>query len=879
MSENYYKEPESFTPSKESDKDSLASRVMEDLRHTRLPEQQTTNKDRAEAYLPELELVINKEKGATTLDSSIQRIFDKRNDLRNPEELEAVKALMKDLAEKLSKLPANEAQAGLDKLNEKLADAGSKTKFEIKRNEEGKTILNMYAEGERGAGTRVNFPTEKNSAEPDSLSAASKADLDKVVQAFDKREPLSTKESNDALRQIISTLNKINETGGLQAVSKAMEKLNTDLAKLESPYKITSFGKEGVAIRNGDRLVTGGLLAKTSDGLVNDTVKAAQSGKSELMQHAVQQLLDRAAAKPAEFEKLAEKLSDQLSKSGIEVKFNKRFPDRISFHQKDSDHGVEFSRTTDDFGRSRVKMQAYDWESKTNVQVKAEDVIKGFAKEKTDSSDSKTKFETSKSEFPPSVKEATDALRKGDVSGVQKAVQGVLETLKQNPEEGKKQLQQIADEAAKDGFILRANKAGTTVNVHRRFSEHGIAFGLTDDNKLTSQPYDWNTKIDTDKVSTNDVVKDFSKYEKLETVDEKNTEIVKERTALEERAAKFFTREQLQDFKENLDKFEKYAKEHKLSAQEIAKTIKATRELLEAPNTHISENDRAKLAFQVIRQAADPSSVDQGDNKTCNATTIEKVLYSQEPSRVVQTMVDIARTGGFKTPGGAEIKFDPEQLEPDNEAKNFHTKDGERSYATQITNLALINAHWQTQTRFNGKEVEKGSIRYEKIAGKGERLMDYSKEPPTPLTDKEGAEIDSPKITIGSMVTMMEAFTGKQPKELIFMRPKSEIDLDHKGMGFRGTMGSMEKSLENIAAGKNGRKFPVIVTLLDSRQLNGNSDGEGGGHVVTVTGIERDHHGKLFVRIDNQHGKDHDIKVPFENLWKAMASKEKKKEK
>lgn len=388
------------------------------------------------------------------------------------------------------------------------------------------------------------------------------------------------------------------------------------------------------------------------------------------------------------------------------------------------------------------------------------------------------------------------------------------------------------------------------------------------------QPYDWESKQDTKEVKAQDVIKAFKTSETVERTEAKD--VAKERTALEARAAKVFTRDQLQDFKDNLDKFEKYAKEHKLSAQEIAKTIRATRDLLESPNTHISEKDRAKLAFQVIRQAGDPSTVDQGDNKTCNATTVEKLLYSQEPSRIIQMMADIAKTGSFKTPDGSEIKLDPEQLKPDTEAKRFNTKDGERSYATQIANLALINAHWQTQTKFNGKDVEKGSIRYEKIAGKGERLMDYSKEPPTALKDKEGNVIDNPKINVGYMSRMMEKFTGKKPNEMILVRTGNELDLNHNGIAFRGTQDSLQTTLEDIAAGKDGKKFPIIVTLLDSQQLTGDSDGEGGGHVVTITGIEHDREGKMIVHIDNQHGKAHDIKTSIDQLWKAMAPKAKK---
>lgn len=866
MSEDFHNQTEQFKPSQEADNTgSLSSRLMSEQGDCKNPEHNPHAQNTADNVLPQLEFdypqvesVYMKSapsEAKNALDKSIEGILDKKDILRSSEddERQTVKALMTDLAAKLAKLPPDQVKAGIEQLNQKLKDAGSRTQFRIIENKDGSRRLNMRSEGERGIGTEVTIPGDKSNTTTDS-TAKDTAALEKAARAFDTKTPLSRNDRFDALKEVVGALSKIKELGGPEAVSKAVEKLNADLAKSKSLYSFDTSQSDGITLKEGDTRVAVRKFdeplkgdKRDTSGLTKDNIEALEKA-AKVFDKKTLSATEGFAALNGVAETLAkiketggqEALSKSIEKLNADLA-KSQSPYRVGTFGK-SESGQTDVITL----RQGDKVVAARYLPKSGVDI---------------------------------VSDTAKAVQSGNPDSVQQSVKKLLESTKGKPQEFEKLAGQLADQLAKAGIEVKFNKNNPdSISLHKKDSAYGIQFtAKTDDSGesvIKMQPYDWESKQDTKEVKAQDVIKAFKTSETVERTEAKD--VAKERTALEARAAKVFTRDQLQDFKDNLDKFEKYAKEHKLSAQEIAKTIRATRDLLESPNTHISEKDRAKLAFQVIRQAGDPSTVDQGDNKTCNATTVEKLLYSQEPSRIIQMMADIAKTGSFKTPDASEIKLDPEQLKPDTEAKRFNTKDGERSYATQIANLALINAHWQTQTKFNGKDVEKGSIRYEKIAGKGERLMDYSKEPPTALKDKEGNVIDNPKINVGYMSRMMEKFTGKKPNEMILVRTGNELDLNHNGIAFRGTQDSLQTTLEDIAAGKDGKKFPIIVTLLDSQQLTGDSDGEGGGHVVTITGIEHDREGKMIVHIDNQHGKAHDIKTSIDQLWKAMAPKAKK---
>lgn len=484
--------------------------------------------------------------------------------------------------------------------------------------------------------------------------------------------------------------------------------------------------------------------------------------------------------------------------------------------------------------------------------------------------------ETGRKEIPPGpAKDAISAIRKGDVKEIEKSIQKAFESSRDNPEKFDEFREKLKTELAKDGITVRFNKDSDSLSLHKKLSPHGVEFSLKadgDSSKVKTSVYDWDTKSDV-KVKAEEVAKSFSLNDKQDVsgiADDKR--VREERAALEKSASKLLKPHQLEDFKENLDRLAGFAKEHNITPQEVSKTLKACRELLEASDTHFSADERAKLAFQAVRQASSPYSIDQGEYNTCNVTTLEKMLYSSKPSVMMEMMRDIATTGNYKTANGDNIKFSKEQLKPNSkEEEAFHTSDGERSYATQIANIAMINAYWQNRTETpDGKKVPKGSIRYENTPD-GERLLDYSQKPPKALRDTNGNVIESPKINAIDMTSIMKHCAGKLPDGGLMLH-RNIVDNKVDGIVEVTTQEQFEKKLVELASGKNG-KFPIIAVIHDTDKLYGKESENGAGHVVTISGIKLDKDGKILIKTDNQYGKDSDIYCKAKTFWSAMEHK------
>lgn len=618
--------------------------------------------------------------------------------------------------------------------------------------------------------------------------------------------------------------------------------------------------------------------------VARDASSAIKAGDMSSIQKSLKDAFEAVNGDAREFAKFNARLAEQLKKDGITLKFDKDQGTQVSIHRDGSAHAVDFTLSPNSAtGRPDIKAQAYDWQTKRDVDnVSAGDIVRDFANRESQQPAAQLEKTPERA-----VADASAAIRSGNMDSIQNALKDAFEAVKGNPREFAKFNQQLANQLQKDGFDLKFDRrGGTQVSIHRNGSPNAVDFSVQNNPRtgrpeVKAQAYDWDTKSNVKHVSPADVVADMRPREATKDRGDDTKEAPErsdareksaERADLEKSAREALSPDQFRQFKENLNKFEKTAAENKLSSEEVAKTFKATRELLDAPNTHFSRSERAQLAFQHMKQAADPSVIDQGQNNTCNATCVEKVMYAQQPSKVIEMTRDIAQTGKMKAADGTEIDFKPGQLRPDGEASRLNTKDGDRSYATQITNLALLNAYWQTQTKFEGRDVPKGSIRYEKLGDGAERLMDYSKNPPAPLKDKSGEVIDSPNITVGRMPEVMKAVTGTMPDDMILFR---STDFSSKGVRGVGSQESLEEKLSELNQGKEGKRFPIVATLFNVGELTG-VRGEDGGHVVTITGVERGPDGKMMVKIDNQYGKGQDVTIPVENLWRSMATRNKR---
>jgi hypothetical protein len=324
-----------------------------------------------------------------------------------------------------------------------------------------------------------------------------------------------------------------------------------------------------------------------------------------------------------------------------------------------------------------------------------------------------------------------------------------------------------------------------------------------------------------------------------------------------------------------------------LSPEEVAKTYKETERLLEATgDTPLKPEDRVKLAEQVMSQAADPKSIDQGQHETCNVTTGEAMMYTKHPSDAIKLVTDVATTGEYTAPDGTKVKVDPTAA--DGEAKENPPADGNRSHASQIYQVTAVNLYYQkqpytyTDAAGNPKTVPAGQIEYQQVPDQpgaippvvgGERLIDKSTTPPTTIMSDwaAGTPKDNPDLADRAMVDIPNIISGTN--DAVMIEHEKAVYGDKTGVD---TFKSEEEMKDYIKKAKEDGKMPIIVGVHTGQEPflhdsgGGAAGGSGGWHVVTITDYD-EATGK--VKIDNQWGSsaDHqgDNGVHVHDLYRA----------
>ncbi len=134
------------------------------------------------------------------------------------------------------------------------------------------------------------------------------------------------------------------------------------------------------------------------------------------------------------------------------------------------------------------------------------------------------------------------------------------------------------------------------------------------------------------------------------------------------------------------------------------------------------------VAAQLLNQAAHVKSIDQGDFPTCTLSSIEKRLLARRPDLLASMIADIAIAGTTTTETKMKVTVEKEWLSTTiKESTDYPPRDGVRSLASQYAALALGNVRFQL---FN--EEFGTNLRFAHING-NDVVMDYSKQPPTPI--------------------------------------------------------------------------------------------------------------------------------------------------
>lgn len=327
-------------------------------------------------------------------------------------------------------------------------------------------------------------------------------------------------------------------------------------------------------------------------------------------------------------------------------------------------------------------------------------------------------------------------------------------------------------------------------------------------------------------------------------------------------------------FKENMKLFELRAQEDKLNPEEVTKTYKEIGRLLEARGeSPLKPEQRIRLAEQIMRQAADPTIIDQGYHNTCNMATVESRMYTRNPSDAARLVTDVALTGQYVTTDGRTVRLNPS---PHGESRNAKTRDGDRSHASEIFQVTTVSLHIDQENR---KTNPRGQLRYEQHPTKpgsgdtGERIIDYGVKPPK-VVDYHPQVYDH---NLGNLRDVYTAITGKKESGIV-------IAYEHPGLDPSDgvTRITTEKQLmDALAKAKKEGKLPLIVAVDTNMEPfwtdsgAGRAGGSGGGHVVTITDYTPGPPPK--VTIDNSWGKqaDHDATKPITVKLLLQAMKDK----
>jgi len=124
---------------------------------------------------------------------------------------------------------------------------------------------------------------------------------------------------------------------------------------------------------------------------------------------------------------------------------------------------------------------------------------------------------------------------------------------------------------------------------------------------------------------------------------------------------------------------------------EVQQTYTQLARILDGPSTIVSDDDRIKLAQQVLHEAAHPDKdISQGLSDTCVAASLESRAYTRNPSAAAKMVADIALTGTFITADGRTIT-------PATGISHPYLNDGidqpGRNFAEQIFQVTTMNIY------------------------------------------------------------------------------------------------------------------------------------------------------------------------------------------
>lgn len=312
--------------------------------------------------------------------------------------------------------------------------------------------------------------------------------------------------------------------------------------------------------------------------------------------------------------------------------------------------------------------------------------------------------------------------------------------------------------------------------------------------------------------------------------------------------------------------------------KEAQKTYEQIGRLIEAkdnPTLPVTEHQRITLAEQTMQHAANPTSIDQGQHRTCSVNSVETRTYTSTPSEAARMVADLATTGEYiTTRDHVKVVLNKDDLTPDQEAAKAGKVDGIRDHASQLFQIGAVNV-W-----YAGNEP---NLRYEQRKidptltppDTGERIVDYSSNPPqiqrpgffAKLTGTKEDEYNRPGLTNDKIVYAGNQIEGSQSKD--WQLSSSNVK----------SLDELEAKLKDA---KEHGKLPLVAIVHTGNEPfytdsgAGTAGGSGGWHAVTITDYVAGQPAK--VAVDNQWGSTSDHlgqnKINIQDMYNALNTPE-----
>lgn len=376
-----------------------------------------------------------------------------------------------------------------------------------------------------------------------------------------------------------------------------------------------------------------------------------------------------------------------------------------------------------------------------------------------------------------------------------------------------------------------------------------------------------------EKSGTNKVLIDIAEEDRV--VPSNDATIQKTRAALLEHSrVKIKDEHQRSKFEFDMNRFEQRAKATGMPMDEVKKTYEQIDRLFSEnlPKAPLSTEWRVKIAQQVMSQSARPSSIDQGMHNTCSVSSIEVRTYSLYPASAARLVADTATTGSFTSDDGTTVKTNPR---PRTESLQNPPKDGERSHASQIFQVAAVNLHYAKENK--STEPPK-HLRYEQFdkathgSSTGEGVFDYSDVVAGKSTVPKLLH-SQPELWDDELVGVSNAITGRN--EVGFVIAHTGEGKDRKGVV--GRFDSPEAFKKTVADLHAKKMLPASIRLHSANDPfytdseNGAAGGSGGWHQATI--LKYDPADPNFIEVDNSWGSKNDHrkteKMSFDEMYAA----------